>query len=189
MTMSEPVIHPVSIIAAFKSSRGFVPTHRAQAHNEDAARDDDYARGLADGQQIADAAFETERVALQKLLFNAEALRPDDNEELAFLLRETVMRLVRKIVGEVSTDTQFLDQQIQQALSCLTEADNARTLLLHPEDIELLADAKLPLSVKADSDLPRGAVRIACSDGWIEHGTGFSLDRLNEQLSATGGQA
>jgi flagellar assembly protein FliH len=189
MTMSEAEIRPVSMIVAFKRPAGFVPMRKSSASNPVAKCNDGYARGLTDGQQMAEAAFSAERVALQKLLASAEAFRPDDNEELTFLLRDTVMRLVRGIVGEVSANSQFLDQQVQQAMSVLTEADNARTLLLNPDDITLLADINLPLPVQADPDLPRGAIRIACSDGWIEHGPGFALGRLDVQLNAKSEQA
>lgn len=179
MIMSEAAILPVSIISALTGSGGFVPMRMAATANEATQSDDGYARGLADGQNMAETAFSAERHSLQKLLASAEALRSDENEELAFLLRETVMRLVRQIVGEVAANAEFLDQQINQAMTVLTEADNARTLLLNPDDKALLADFKLPLPVKADAGLPRGAIRVECSEGWVEHGPGFALDRLD----------
>lgn len=188
MIMSETTIMPVSIISALTGSGGFVPMRMTAGASEATQRDDGYARGLADGQNMAETAFSAERHSLQKLLASAEALRPDDNEELALLLRETVMRLVRQIVGDVSANAGFLDEQISQVMAALTEADNARTLLLNPNDMALLADFEFPLPIKADADLPRGAVRIACSEGWIEHGPGFTLGRLDALLASKGGQ-
>jgi flagellar assembly protein FliH len=150
---------------------------------------DPYALGLADGQQMAEAAFGVERKQLHALIAAADVLAPEGNAEIAFMLDNIIRSIVTKIVGDLPIDATLLAQQIKVATGALTEADNNRHLRMHPEDLVLLANVDLPLSCSADPNLPRGAMRIECSDGWIEHGPTLALERLADMLSNDGGLA
>lgn len=143
---------------------------------------DEYARGLADGQNCAEAAFALERAALQNMVASAEAFQPDAGPELSLLIRETVVRLVSQLAGRNIIDSEFLEQQIEKALAIMTEADEARQIILHPEDAKLIGSTVNGLGVKSDSDLTRGTIRIECSQGWVEHGIALGLERLRECL-------
>jgi flagellar assembly protein FliH len=186
--MSEAV--KLSLTQYFEQRRDFRPRDLLSSCPEPLQMaEDPYARGLADGQQIAEAAFSIERKRLQALLASADALRPEDNAEIGFLLDNIVRTVVAKIIGDLPIDAPFLQQQITAATLVLTEADENRTLRLHPEDLALLAGVDLPLASGPDPQLARGAVRIECSDGWIEHGPSFALDRLNQALLVDGGMS
>lgn len=143
---------------------------------------DEYARGLIDGQQLTAATFEIEKSALLNLLANTQALKPDTDPELSILLRETVIRLARQIVKDIEIDAKYLESRIAEAVAIVTEADNARQIILHPDDAALVGDRIHSLAVLSDPDQPRGMVRIDCSQGWVEHGAALGIERLRELL-------
>jgi flagellar assembly protein FliH len=147
---------------------------------------DPYQLGFADGQNIAQAAFAVERQQLVRLIANAEAIRPEDNAETEYLLGQAIRLIVEDIVGDATIDPERLARQIDDALSLATEADLARTICLHPDDMALLADTPLPLDCMPDPELPPGGFRIECSAGWIEHGPTFALNRLERLLAHAG---
>ena len=147
---------------------------------------DEYARGLADGQQIAGAAFEAERTSLQKLLANAQAFQTEAGPELSLLLRETVVRLVGQITDGITIDENMLDRQVARAVEIITEADEARHIVLHPDDAALVGNIIGKLTVRTDPAMSRGMVRIECSQGWIEHGVALGMERLRELLHCEG---
>jgi flagellar assembly protein FliH len=188
MIMSDTV--KLSLTQIFGATRVFRPRDlRAFSPAPVHEVEDPYARGLADGQQMAQAAFSIERKQLHALLGSADALRPEDNAEIGFMLDNIIRNILTHIIGDLPIDSAFLRQQIDAATAILTEADQNRTLHLHPDDLALLADADLPLPCTADRQLARGALRIECSDGWIEHGPAFALERLAQALAPDGGTA
>lgn len=187
--MSDLMCQTVPLSALMHRESRFVPAapHPAAAITA-APAPDEYARGLADGQQVAAAAFEADRTALQKLLADANVLQPDTSAELAALIGETVVRLVEQVVGSVDVDRRFLEKQIARAVAFITEADAARTIWLNPADHALLSGAAIGMDMKADPDLPRGTLRIDCSDSWIEHGTALGIEKLRALLCCEGAQ-
>ncbi|WP_428631843.1 FliH/SctL family protein [Sphingopyxis sp.] len=140
--------------------------------------DDPFARGLAEGQRVAEAAYVAERHQLLALLAGAEALQDEPSEELAQLIARTVERLVHQIVADAPIDAAWLQAQAATAAALVADADKARTLWVHPDDAVLLADCALPLALASDPAMMRGTVRIETSTGWIEHGRAVYLDEL-----------
>lgn len=181
--MSDAAVMPISFTAIARNRSGFTPmrTHSLRA-SEPVAATDEYARGLADGEQVASAAFEVEKDALLALISSAQALQPDAGPELSLLLRETVVRLVQQICGRITIDAESLEAQIAAAVAVITEADDARRIILHPEDAALVGDTIHALSVERDPALTRGMIRIDCSQGWIDHGVALGIDRLRDLL-------
>jgi flagellar assembly protein FliH len=147
---------------------------------------DPYEQGFADGQNVAEAAFAVERQQLLRLIASAEAFCPEDNAEAEYLLGNAIRIIVANIVGDAAICDNVLKKQIAEALALATEADQARTICLHPDDMALLAEAPLPIKCKADPELPPGGFRIECSSGWIEHGPAYALERLERVLAVTG---
>lgn len=188
MIMSDAV--KISLAQYFGDRSGFRPRDpRSSTPQLVPYAQDPYALGLADGQQLAEAAFATERKQLHALITAADVLRPEDNAEAAFMLNNIIRGIVTKIVGDLPIDAAFLAQQIDIATGALTEADTNRHLRMHPEDLALLADVDLPLTCTADPNLPRGVLRVECSGGWIEHGPALALERLADMLCNDGGLA
>ena len=182
---------PVTLAEAMARSSGFRPmafaggAHAPQTASCNAAEidlDDPFARGLAEGQRVAEAAYVAERHQLLALLANAEALQDEPSEELAQLIARTVERLVHQIVADAPIDAAWLQAQAETAAALVADADKARTLWVHPEDAALLIDCALPLAIASDAAMMRGTVRIETSTGWIEHGRAVYLDELRVAL-------
>lgn len=152
----------------------------AAAPNE--ATDDPFARGLAEGQRLAEAGFLAERHQLLALLANTEALQDEPSEELAQLIAETVERLVRQVVETAPIDADWLQAQAATAAAMVAEADKARTLWVNPADAVLLADSDIMLAIEPDASMARGTIRIETSAGWIEHGRAVYLNELRAAL-------
>lgn len=180
----------LSLAKYFGSRQGFRPRDVAPAVPEICQQSPDlYATGLSDGQQMAEVSFSVERKQLQDLISSADAIRAADNAELTHMLDILVCKIVANVVGSITIDVAFLQRQIDAAVAVLTEADQNRTLRLHPDDLALLVGADLPLKCSADATLARGTLRIECSDGWIEHGPALVLDRLERALNQDGNGA
>jgi len=165
---------------SFGSSAYAAPV--AQDAPDELDLDDPFARGLAEGQRIAEAAFVAERHQLLALLANAEALQDEPSEELAQLIAETVERLVRQIVAAAPIDADWLQAQAETAAAMVADADKARSLWVHPDDAALLADCRLTLAIESDPAMMRGTIRLETSSGWIEHGRAVYLDELRAAL-------
>ncbi|WP_332817020.1 FliH/SctL family protein [Sphingopyxis sp.] len=182
---------PVALADAMARTGGFRPlsfgadvreTEAAPQSPDDLDLDDPFARGLAEGQRVAEAAFVAERHQLLALLAGAEALQDEPSEELAQLIAETVERLVRQIVAAAPIDAEWLRTQAQTAADMVADADKARSLWVHPEDAALLIDCPLTIALESDPAMMRGTVRIETSTGWIEHGRAVYLDELRAAL-------
>lgn len=188
---AEPGFAPVALADAMARNGGFRPmTFAPSAYAVPAEQDvpdeldldDPFARGLAEGQRLAEAAFVPERHQLLALLAGAEALQDEPSEELAQLIAETVERLVRQIVATAPIDAEWLQAQAQTAAAMVADADKARTLWVHPDDAALLADCPLTLALESDPAMMRGTIRLETSSGWIEHGRAVYLDELRTAL-------
>ncbi|WP_261312259.1 FliH/SctL family protein [Sphingopyxis jiangsuensis] len=192
---SEAGYSTVTLADAMARTGGFRPLHFARPVGEAPPMPiepdideggDPFARGLAEGQRIAEAAFSVERHQLLALLASAEALQDEPSEELAQLIAETVERLVRHIVETAPIDAAWLKEQADVAAALVADADKARTLWVHPEDAALLVDCALSLPVQVDPAMMRGTVRIETSAGWIEHGRAVYLGELRAALGSEG---
>lgn len=181
MTMSDA--KSVAISALFTAKSGFSSrTSMVEAALMMPADEDLYQKGLHEGQSLAEACFANERERLEQLIASASALKHDDNAEIATLLNQIILMIVRQVVGEVAHNSELMARQIETAAGLLVEADQARSICLNPDDFALLKDAKLPLPCKADPNMPLGGIRIDCSAGWIEHGPAYTMRRIAETL-------
>lgn len=181
MTMSNA--QHVAISELFQTKTGFADRlPLVKSTSLPLAAEDLYQKGLCEGQMLAEAAFSVERERLQRLITSANALRHEDNPEILEVLNQVVATIVRQIVGSSGFDHDFMIGQIKTAAALLVEADQARSICLHPDDFELLENTDLPLRCKADTSVPPGGVKIECSAGWIEHGPAYTLRRIEEAL-------
>lgn len=186
MIMSDLTITSLPLTAITEQRSAFKPMRAPGTRRAGPTQTvDEYARGLADGEQIAAAAFEVDRQALLNLLAATQALKPEAGPELATLLRETVIGLVAQISDAITIDTAFLEAQITCAIAIISEADEARQIILHPDDAVLVGDHLNSLIVQSDPRQPRGMVRIDCSQGWVEHGVAIGIERLRNLLGVT----
>jgi flagellar assembly protein FliH len=104
------------------------------------------------------------------------------------MLSQAVVRLVAQIVGEVPIDEAVLKMRCAAVAACM-DGDEARALLeVHPDDLHLLEEEGLGVTLAANPSLPRGSVRLATSDGWVEDGPDVRLARLKALLDDMEGQ-
>lgn len=187
--MSDALVQTVPLAAAhagFSAFRAIVHGKAPVAHQpiDETPGIDRYAQGLADGQEMAAAAFAAERAHYQALLASAEKLQCEVDEELTQLIGESVLMLVSQIIETAPVDARWLNAQVKKAVGVIGDCDASRTLRLNPDDLALLSADELPLPVVTDDMLARGELRVDGSAGWIEHGRSSYLAALRGALSA-----
>jgi flagellar assembly protein FliH len=189
--MSDRAFSPVNMVDAYAPDREFQPTRSepipdSTSPSDAIAADDPYVRGFEDGQNIAFSAFDVEKAQLNALMATAAALQSEPSEELAVLIAHTVERLVQDIVGNAQIDRDWLNRKASCAADIVAACDDARTMWLHPCDLDLINGDAIGLQLMPDPDAPRGSIRIDCSVGWIEHGTALYLEELQNVLGLKG---
>lgn len=157
-------------------------------HAEPASAESEFARGMAEGQRLAEINFASDRKALVDLIASAEALRAEACDDLTGLIGATVLELVRQIVGSAPVDADWLRAQIATAAAVIAMADQDRVVCLNPEDAALLDVNTLGMPVRVDAGRPRGSIAIATGEGWVEHGRPVYLDAIKAALTGQSGQ-
>lgn len=92
-------------------------------------------------------------------------------QEMAERLRQTVLALCEQAVLPLAVEPAGLAARIARAVAMLQRAQDEKRVLLHPEDLALVA-SRLPadLLVEADPSVERGGLRIETADGGVEDG-------------------
>jgi flagellar assembly protein FliH len=152
----------------------------------DAIRAEAFSAGYDRGREALAAEMAGERAALADLIRSAEALRPEASGPLATILAETVTRLVKQIVGEVTIDAEMLKARAESIAELVTVEAGPARLRLHPDDIARLAGCEFSVPMAADHHLAPGTIVLETGEGWIEDGPQIRLARLRAQLDALG---
>lgn len=146
-----------------------------------------HAAGFAEGMAAAAAeigeAAERDRAMLLAL---GEALRSEgrlDREIMARQLRQTVMFLVTRLIGEVGIAPDILARRIDSAAEMLADSAESALLRVHPDDIALL-DGKLPKTVfaVADANVARGSFLLESASTIVEDGPDLWLEQLAQAI-------
>ncbi|MBV9843435.1 MAG: hypothetical protein JOY99_18180 [Sphingomonadaceae bacterium] len=145
-------------------------------------RADAFAAGFDEGQRVLLEAVQQERMALAELAGALDALQPEPTAALATLLAETVDRLVRQIVGQVTLDAETLLARCEAAAQLIGDEVKPATLRLNPADADRLGGATLPVPLLADEAIAPGTLLLETAQGWIEDGPAVRLERLRNAL-------
>jgi flagellar assembly protein FliH len=145
-----------------------------------------FARGFEEGRRTVELELADERAAVARFAESLEALRPEPHAALAAVLAETVERLVRQIVGGVEIDAALFANRAAEAAALVADEIQPSSLVVHPDDMPLLKEARIPLELASDDNMERGSFRIECAGGWIEDGRSVRLDRLRSALDRLG---
>jgi len=145
-----------------------------------------FAQGFEEGRKAVEDMITDERAAIIQLAGSLEVLKPQPSQALAMLLSETVERLVRQIMGTVTIDRDTLIDRCERAAELIGEEAGPMRLRLHPDDLELLADAPIDTPLVGDPHLLRGTIRLETDEGWIEDGPEARLERLRAALDQMG---
>jgi len=140
-----------------------------------------HAAGYAEGLAAAAAAQGQADARDQALLGDIVAAlgRGLDRAAFATRLRETVLHLVTRLVGEVGVSADLLSARIEAATELLADKTESALLRLHPDDIALV-ERHLPSTVFAAGDphVARGGFVLESASTIVEDGPALWLDQL-----------
>ena len=143
------------------------------------ARGAGFAEGVAQGRLLEREAHERDLALMQSLTHALKTSDRIDREQLARQLREAVMSLVRKLVGDVGVSGDLLAGRIVAAADLLADSAEAAMLRVHPDDVALLAD-KLPATILpvGDASIDRGSFVLESASTIVEEGPELWLEQL-----------
>lgn len=152
----------------------------------EAARAEGFAEGMAAAERKAAARGEVDAQALARIAAGLDAMSGFDREALAGRLRETVMLLVSRLIGEAGVAPDLLAQRVASAAALLADSAEAAVVRLHPEDLALV-EGHVPAGVQASADtgIERGGFRIETRTTTIEDGPKAWVAQLAAALDRT----
>lgn len=144
-----------------------------------AAHDAGFAEGRAAALAEVQEAKAREIALLDQVSEALAAGAHFDRERMAGQLRQTVLHLVTRLVGEIGVAPDVLAGRITAAIDMLADSAESSLLRLHPDDVPLL-EGKLPASVfpVGDPHLARGAFVIESASTIVEDGPDLWLEQL-----------
>ncbi|GGA44015.1 FliH/SctL family protein [Sphingomonas psychrolutea] len=146
-----------------------------------------HAAGYAEGVEAAlaevAATGERDRALLIAL---TDALQADDRvdrDAVARRLRQTVLLLVTRLVGDIGIAPDLLASRIEAAADLLSDAAESAMLRVHPDDVALL-EGKLPRQIFAigDASVARGAFVLESASTIVEDGPEEWLEQLAQAI-------
>lgn len=142
-----------------------------------------YAEGLAAATAAAQQAAERDRGLLAGLADTLGSTGRIDRERIGRQIRDTVLALTTKLVGEVGVAPDYLAGRIDDAAALLADGAESALLRVHPDDVPLL-EGRLPKTIFAagDATLARGSFVLESASTVIEDGPGLWLDQLAEAI-------
>lgn len=178
--------HPMRRSSDFTPSPTAAPQQDNGEIDIEAVRAEAFAEGFERGRETLAMEMAGERAAVADLIRAAESLRPEPHGPLATILAETVTRLVKQVVGEVTVDTDMLKARAEAIAELVTVEAGPARLRLHPDDMARLAGCDFGIPATADHHLAQGTIVLETGEGWIEDGPQIRLARLRAQLDTMG---
>lgn len=148
-----------------------------------AARAAGYAEGLAAGRAEVDAASAQQAALLEQVSDALARGAHFDRERMAGHLRQTVLHLVTKMIGETGVAPDVLAHRIEAAMDLLADSAESAILRLNPEDVALV-DGHLPETVfpVGDPHVVRGGFVIESASTIVEDGPDLWLEQLAQAI-------
>lgn len=142
-----------------------------------------HAAGFAEGQAIAAVGAEDERVRDRRMLAELgtalAAAGRIDRERVAQHIRQTVMLLVAKLVGEAGVSPELLAARVAAAADLLADATESALLRVNPLDVALF-EGRLPNTIFAvgDAHVTRGGFVLESASTVVEDGPELWLEQM-----------
>lgn len=148
-----------------------------------AARAAGYAEGLAAGRSDAEAASAEHAALLQQVSKALAKGAHFDRERMAGHLRQTVLHLVTRMIGDVGIAPDVLTARIAAATDLLADSNGSAILRLHPDDMSMV-EGLLPTTIFpiADPNVARGGYVIESASTVVEDGPDLWLEQLAEAI-------
>lgn len=151
-----------------------------------AARAEGFAAGMAEAERLAAERGEADAQALAQVASLLEMMSGFERDLLAGRLRETVLFLVKRLVGEVGVSAELLERRIAAAVELLADTSEVATLRLNPADHDLIQGHEPSrVTLVADQTIGRGGFRIETRTTVIEDGPEAWLAQLSAALDRT----
>lgn len=148
-----------------------------------------HAAGFAEGRAAAINEIEDAKAREAALLDQVSTALAKgahfDRDRMAGHLRQTVLHLVTRLVGEIAVPAEILATRIKAAVDLLADNAESALLRLHPEDAPLL-EGKLPANAfaVADPHVARGGFVIESSSTIVEDGPELWLEQLARAIDS-----
>ena len=146
-----------------------------------------HAAGFAEGRAAALGEAQDARAREKALLDQVSTALAEgahfDRERMAGQLRQTVLHLVSRLVGDVGVAPDILAGRITAAVEMLADSAESALLRLHPDDVALV-QGKLPPTVfpVGDPHLARGGFVIESASTIVEDGPEVWLEQLAQAI-------
>ncbi|MBC9034480.1 flagellar biosynthesis protein FliH [Sphingomonas sp. JC676] len=146
-----------------------------------------HAAGFEEGRAAAlddlEATEAREAALLEQVSIALATAAHFDRERMAGHLRQTVLHLVGKMVGEIGVAPDILVARINAASDLLADKAESALLRLHPDDVALI-QGKLPATIfpVGDPHLARGAFVIESASTIVEDGPDLWLEQLAQAI-------
>jgi flagellar assembly protein FliH len=151
-----------------------------------AARAEGFAEGMAAAERMAAERGEADAQALAEIAGLLQMMSGFDRDALATRLRQTVMFLVTRLVGEAGVSAELLTQRIEAATALIADSSELAQLRLNPADL-VLVEGHHPerVTLVPDETIGRGGFRIETRTSSIEDGPANWLAQLAAALDGT----
>jgi flagellar assembly protein FliH len=144
-----------------------------------AARRAGYAEGFAAGHEQGEQERERDQALLRGLAETLKSAEFVNRDQIAARLRQTVLFLVAKMVGDSGIAPDLLVKRVAAATDIIADAAEAAILRLHPDDLPLVSDI-LPgtLNIIPDAAIERGGFILESAATIVEDGPTLWLEQL-----------
>jgi len=148
-----------------------------------AAHDAGYAEGRAAALAEVEEARAREAALLEQVSQALAAGAHFDRERMAGHLRQTVLHLVQRMIGESGVAPDVLAARITAAVDLLADSAESALLRLHPDDVPLV-QGKLPATIfpVGDPHVARGSFVIESASTIVEDGPEIWLEQLAQAI-------
>lgn len=148
-----------------------------------AARAAGFNEGVAHAASLARQDHERDIALLQSLTHALGKAGRIDREALARQLREAVVSLVTRTIGEAGVSADLLAQRITAAADMLADSAESAILRVHPDDVALLKD-KLPDTIfpVGDTAVERGGFVLESASTIVEDGPELWIEQLTQAI-------
>lgn len=149
----------------------------------EAAHSAGYEQGVADATAAAQANAERDRALLTTLAAELSGAARIDRETIAQQLRQTVLMLVERLVGEIGVSPERLVARVEAAAELLADEHESAMLRVHPDDVALLTET-LPSTIfpVGDANVARGSFVLEAASTIVEDGPALWLEQLGQVI-------
>jgi flagellar assembly protein FliH len=148
-----------------------------------AAHEAGYAEGRAAALAEVEEARTREAALLDQVSQALAAGAHFDRERMAGHLRQTVLHLVQRMIGDAGIAPDILAARITAAVDLLADGAESALLRLHPDDVPLV-ESRLPATIfpVGDPHVTRGSFVIESASTIVEDGPEIWLEQLAQAI-------